>query len=264
MTVLNSSSISQRPVFVMSEPIPLSEAKLQHDELVETLKKHGAEVLQVPLVPNAFDSVFMKDTAVLLQVDNEWRAFMASPRHPERQREQSHRKKELQHLGFKIAAEAEVDFEGGDLALLADDRTALLGYGFRTDKAVTPQLSEFLNRKLVPIELTHPDLFHLDLVVATLHNGSVFACKDAMTDESWQSLKKLECIDKLVPVSLKDALNFCLNWVEVHSTVIMANDSKDLTQQLNSMGRIVDLAPLDHFHQRRGSAACLVAKIITT
>lgn len=251
-----------KPTFVLSEAIPRREYERQHDLLLEALIKHGADVLQVPLVPHAHDSVFMKDSAILLQVGDEWRALMAWPKHPERQKEQSHRRLELENLGFRIYGQSPVSLEGGDLELLSDGRTAFLGYGFRTEPEAAAIVSEFLNRKVILLELIDPDLFHLDLAVASLKDGTVFACREALSEESWKTLENLDCIKELIPVELEEARRFCLNWVEIEDVIIMAAHSPNISKKLDSLGWKVHYANLEEFHERRGSAACLVAKIM--
>jgi len=249
--------------FVLSEAIDEPGYIHQHDMLVDALRSHGATVLQVPLVPGAPDSVFMKDSAVLIRTGRgEHRALMAWPRHEGRQIEQAHREKSLREIGFAIGGMAEVDFEGGDVEQLADGETVLLGYGFRSKKEVAAQLGEFLNLRIVPLELADRELFHLDLAVGTLSDGSVFACKEALTIDAWKTLSSLNCIRDLITVSLKDADRFNLNWIEVNGKVLMTSPSSALREKIEKAGFEVHALQLDEFHARRGSAACLAAKVM--
>jgi hypothetical protein len=76
-------------------------ALAEHRELRRALIEAGAAVFEVPFVHGAFDSVFVKDNAVLAVTDEGPRAFMARPKCLERRVEQVARARALQSLGFE-------------------------------------------------------------------------------------------------------------------------------------------------------------------
>lgn len=233
----------------------------QHERFRHVLRKAGARVLEVPLVPDDLDSVFVKDSALLVDNGQERLAFMAHPRHHARRDEQYHRGHGLSDLGFRIVGEVAHYFEGGDLTLLPAKNKALVGYGQRTDYEALTEVEDFLGIEVVPLELTHKSFFHLDLACAVLSDGTAFACQDAFSEESWRRLTNLSDLKRLIPVSKRAAYNFGLNMVEVGDTIVLGDDVKEVIDQLEMMGKNVIVTPLDCFHKSSGSAACLSARV---
>ncbi|WP_413569996.1 dimethylarginine dimethylaminohydrolase family protein [Bdellovibrio sp. HCB117] len=233
----------------------------QHERFRHVLRKAGAQVLEVPLVPDDLDSVFVKDSALLIDNGRERMAFMAHPRHHERRDEQYHRGHGLRDLGFRIAGEAENYFEGGDLTLLPSRKKALVGYGQRTEYRAINEVEDFLGIETVPLELVSKRFFHLDLACAVLSDGTAFACREAFSEEAWERLSNLTELKRLIPASEKAAYNFGLNMVEVGNTIVLGDDVKEIIDQLEMMGKNVIVTPLDCFHKSSGSAACLSARV---
>jgi dimethylargininase len=71
MTIAITREISPRFVeceltHIERTPIDLEVARAQHRDYVETLRKLGCEVIQLPAEPDLPDSVFVEDTAVIL------------------------------------------------------------------------------------------------------------------------------------------------------------------------------------------------------
>lgn len=250
------------PAFVVNRLTDEStEALIQYQSLLETLKQAGADLLSIPPIPDHPSSRFIKDSAVLFHTRDQISALLSLPRHPARKSEQFQRREDFQTLGFTIAGQTHHSFEGGDLALFEDGKTALLGYGIYSDKAAADEVAQHIPRKIIPLQLTDKNLHHLDLALAVLSDSTVFACPEAFSPSSWWSLERLGRIRKLIPVSYEDARNFCLNWIEVDDTVIMTSPSREIESQLLSMKRKVVLCNLDKLLSRRGSAGCLVTKI---
>ena len=66
-------------------------AEGQHRTFVRTLERVGAQVELLPFVHGAFDSVFAKDNAVLVERDGTFAALLGQPRFAERTAEQAAR-----------------------------------------------------------------------------------------------------------------------------------------------------------------------------
>ena len=167
----------------------------------------------------------------------------------------------LKDLGFRIEGSAAHRFEGGDMVILPGGESALMGYGVRSEREAANELSDFLDIPVAPIELINPDLFHLDLVLAVLSDGTLFVCKDAMSAESWKMLSRHQSFKNMVIVSLEEAFDFALNWIEINDTVIMGRRVPRIIEQLERLGRKVKITRLEQFHRFNGGAACLVNKV---
>lgn len=236
----------------------------EHDRFKEALKFAGAEISQVPFVKGAYDCVFMKDNATLIQKNKSKFAFLGTPKTRERQREQKHRARALENLGVKVARQAKSYFEGGDLVVCSSHRIAFVGYGFRTDKSAAVELEHFLGFEVQPLELVDAHFYHLDTafnIVATPKGCVVLACKDAFTAKSWKLIKSHPKVVSVVEIPAKEAMLFGLNWVEVNHTIILGSNVPTVARALKKLGKHVVVTPLSQFQLAGGSAACLVAPV---
>lgn len=236
----------------------------EHDRFKEALKFAGAKISQVPFVQGAYDSVFMKDNALIIEKNKNKLAFLGTPKMRERQAEQIHRATALENLGVEVARQSKSFFEGGDLVVCAWHRLAFVGYGFRTDKAAAMELENFLGFEVQPLELVDPHFYHLDTVlniIATPNGCVVLTCKKAFTEKSWKLLKSLPKIERVVEIPPHEAMQFGLNWVEVKDTVIIGSNVPTIAHALKKLGKHVVVTPLTQFQLAGGSAACLVAPV---
>lgn len=234
--------------------VEVNKAKWQHAAFVHLLRSLGAQVTVLPFVHGAYDSVFAKDNAVV--VDE--RALLARPRHAERMAEQAARRQALEAVGITVTSAPETALEGGDVVVLPDVRGALLGHGFRTERAATDDLASFIDAPVTPIKLVDPRLYHLDMAVTVLSDGTAIVCEDALALGSRSALRR--AVRDVVPVSVEDALTFGVNLVQVGRDIVLGGRCPVVMKALEERGYRVHLPPLDQFHLAGGSAACLVAR----
>ena len=237
----------------------------QHRALVSLLEQVGARVSSVPFVHAAYDSVFIKDNALLVSAGiRDGRALLARPRFGERALEQGSRERALRARGFRISDGETAAFEGGDVVMLPFGQGALLGTGFRSDKSAAPALSRFLDTPVHVLELRSPHLYHLDTACAALADGIVAFCPDAFTATSVRWLERNVGRESLVRVRYADACSFALNIVEVGQHAILGGPSRSLEAKLRGRGWIVHVPDLAQFRHAGGSAACLVSRVHDT
>lgn len=232
----------------------------QHAAFVDRLVKLGAEVIEVPFVHGAFDSVFMKDAAVLVRSKGHDRALLATLAHAERAQEQAPRRASLQRLAFDVSERLATPLEGGDVVVLPDGG-ALLGHGFRSSVASTTGLERFLEAAVTPLRVVDPALYHLDMVVSVVDPHTVLVCRDALAPESFSALARRVGRDALVEIARTEAMSFALNAVVVNRDVILASPPERVARILGDRGFRVHATPLDQFHLAGGSAACLVNRV---
>lgn len=212
----------------------------------------------VPFVHGAFDSVFIKDNAVLVARDGTLRALLAHPCHTERRAEQGARRAVLEETGFRITPEPVAPLEGGDVVLRPRSAGAFLGYGMRSSKHAAAPLERFLDAPVVPLELCDPCLYHLDMALTALPDGTLLVCNEALTKSSL-ALVEASARGPVVRVAREDALGFGLNVVPVGEDVITAGRAPAVDALLVALGYRVHAVHLSEFHHAGGSAACLVA-----
>jgi len=234
----------------------------QHAAFVETLRAAGAVVEELPFVHGAFDSVFAKDSALVVQrPSGTVEALLAHPRHAERRAEQLARALALFDLGVHVTAPPRSTLEGGDIVVLPRARGAFLGHGFRSCETVRHELEAFLQREVTCLELCDPRLYHLDMVLSVLDDGTALVCEEALSPAAMRTLAGHPAITSLVRVPLEEALRFGVNLVQVGRTVVLAGDSPTVEAALNARGLRVARVVLDEFHLAGGSAACLSARV---
>lgn len=236
-------------------------ASAQHQAYRRALLEAGAELISLPFVHGAYDSVFAKDNAVLHSQRGRMRALLASPVHGERQQEQQARARVLDTLGFEVFSPPSAHFEGGDLAMLPRASGALLGYGQRSSARAAMMLEVFLGAPVTPLELRDPHLYHLDTALHVLSDGTVLACEEAFTAEALRTLVRTEGVHQVLRVPHEEALVFGLNLVEVGNTVLVGARAPRVMSLLRALGRQPVEVRLDQFHLAGGSAACLVSQV---
>jgi N-dimethylarginine dimethylaminohydrolase len=243
----------------------------QHTTFVDTLRRNACHLLHVPFIHGAYDSVFAKDAAVLIETgrigtdggeNTIRRALLASPRYDERRVEQSARACHLARHGFEVTMCLPTLLEGGDVVIAKHTRIALLGHGFRSSPRSADGLARFLGTDVVTLALRDPTLYHLDTALAVLDDGALVLCEEAFTREALRALSgcSWRCVKTVRP---EDARRFVLNVVDL-GNVVVSGSACDRTAELwRSLGRDVVVSPLDEFHCAGGSAACLLARVHT-
>ena len=232
----------------------------QHLRFVRLLERLGAQVTTLPFVHGAFDSVFAKDNAVVVGDADGVRALLGRARRDERRAERHGRARALASLGVAIDPGGAEPLEGGDVQLLADG-SALLGHGFRSSSSAAVPLSRFLGAPVVPLTLVDPRLYHLDMAVSVLRDGTALVCAEALAPASVDALARHPQVRDVVAVPLAEALAFGVNLVEVGDAVVTGADCPRIAEALRARGRTVHVTPLGEFQRAGGSAACLVAPV---
>lgn len=237
-------------------------AARQHEVFVRELERAGATVEAVPFVHGAFDSVFSKDNAVVVErAHGGLEALLARPRHAQRQIEQEARAASLGALGVCVAGVAEEPLEGGDIVMQPAGNGAFVGHGFRSARGAAYDLERFLDREVTGLELCDPRLYHLDMVLSVLDDGTALVCEEALTEAAFRRLVAHPAITSILRVPLHEALAFGVNLVQIGKTIVWGADAPATTRALTARGHRVRKVALDQFHLAGGSAACLVSRI---
>lgn len=237
-------------------------AARQHAQFLAALEAAGAELTELPFVHGAFDSVFVKDPALLLERGDRRCAVLARPRYHERARERAARAERLRRHGYElIAADDGPPWEGGDLVMTPSRETLFLGHGFRSTCYAARWLERAADVSVCPVELIDPSLYHLDMALAMLPDGTAVACADAISPRSLHAIERAAGVTGVVTVGRDAALAFGLNWVAVGDAIVCGARVPSIEALVTARGFRYIVAPLDQFHLAGGSAACLVAVV---
>ena len=241
--------------------VEFSLAAMQHAAFVAALEAAGVLTVRLPFIHGAYDSVFVKDPALLLTRLGRKYALLARPRHPERQRERLERARQYASHGFEICADHGPCWEGGDIVMLPSGDGMFLGHGWRSAREASAWLERHAGVPVWPLELCDPHLYHLDMALAILPDGTALVCPTALTPESLHALEQIRGRPRVIRVSRDIALGFGLNLVSVGNTIVSGAHHPSLQALVRTLGYRSLVVPLGEFHLAGGSAACLVASI---
>jgi phenylacetate-CoA ligase len=235
-------------------------AVAEHAAYIQALERAGAAIIMLPFVHGAYDSVFAKDSALLVERRGVRRALLARLRYPERQREQTARADYYERHGFEVVCEPTgPSWEGGDTVMLPHG--LLLGHGPRSGLDAARWLERHLDLPVTPLELCDSHLYHLDMALTTLPDGTAIVCESALTPAAMHALERTPGIRQIATVRREDALAFGLNLVPIGTTVLAGARVPAVERIVTARGYRYEVAPLDQFHHAGGSAACLVARL---
>jgi N-dimethylarginine dimethylaminohydrolase len=242
--------------------VDFAQAAEEHASLISAMRASGAMLLQLPFVHGAYDSVFVKDPALLLSSRGRYRAILARFRHSERRQERNARAACFAREGYTVVSDDHgPHWEGGDVVMLPSCQGLFLGHGFRSEYAATAWLERHAGVPVWPLELTDPRLYHLDMVLAMLPDGTALVCTAALTPASLRRLEQVRGVRRVIAVSRETALRFVLNLVVINDTVVLGSHDHHIEVLVRSLGYRCVVVPLRQFQLAGGSAACLVAAV---
>jgi len=239
--------------------IATPDAARQWDRLVETLQCAGdAAIVCMEPASGVPDLVFTANAALV----SNGLAIVSSFRHPERRREQNTYRSFLAKAGFATTYLQQAYFEGAGDALFDRVRPVLYaGYGWRSERSAAMQISETLGIRTVPLLLVDERFYHLDTCLCPLASGHVLAFMEAFSPHAQALLRRTIEPEFLIDVSVRDALDFACNAVELGDALILHGASSSLRDRLHDAGYRIFATDLSDFHRSGGSAKCLTLKL---
>ncbi|CAN5857146.1 hypothetical protein BH11MYX4_BH11MYX4_45730 [soil metagenome] len=145
--------------------------------------------------------------------------------------------------------------------MLPGGRGAFLGHGFRSQQRASDDVERFLDREVTCLELRDPRLYHLDMALSVLDDGTALLCDEALTQASCRAVEAHPDIHAIIHVPFDEALQFGVNLVQVADTIVWGAHALATTRALSERGYRVQHLALDQFHRAGGSAACLVSRV---
>jgi dimethylargininase len=175
-----------------AEPDPVAIAR-EHEALCELLEGAGAElVLAEAPTDDDPDAIYVYDPALILDEG----AVLLRPGKAGRRAEPAALAVDLEQAGLPVAAllDEPAFAEGGDLLRL-DERTLLVGLGYRTNQAGADALVEMTGLELVAFDLPHwhgeSEVMHLLSLLSPLADDLVVAYKPLLPVRLAQLLAEL-------------------------------------------------------------------------
>jgi len=166
-------------------------AQAQHDELCLQLKGAGAEVLAMPAAPGlTLDAVYAHDPSLA----TDYGVIIMNPGKPNRVLEAQRHREFYQSLGVPVLGELQAPgtSEAGDMVWL-DEKTLLVGHGYRTNASGIAQMRALLAPK--GVEVLSAPLPYGPGPSACLHLMSLISLLDeqtALVDLPWLAVETVE------------------------------------------------------------------------
>lgn len=218
-----------------------------------------AEIVFVEPQPGLPDMVFTANAGL----EHNGIVLLSNFFHQERQGEEQHFYRWFDEAGYTVLTiPRETPFEGEGDALFAVDGSRLwAAYGPRTQRSSHHFLSEAWKIEVVPLHLVDPRFYHLDTCFAPLEDGSVMYYPQAFDGASRERIEGYYAATKRIAVAEEDALRFACNVINIGSTVILNEISRELRTELIARGFHVVEVALSEFLKAGGAAKCLVMRL---
>lgn len=238
----------------------------EHQDLADLLKTFGAEVIVAQSIDGLVDSVYMHDPMIM----SPHGAILLRMAKPIRSDEPGHFRKTLEEIGVPILGElTEPAFaDGGDKAWL-DEKTLLIGHGYRTNQAGIDQIRSML--KPFGVDVFSFDLPHYEGPGAVLHLMSVLSPIDkdlAVVYEPLAPVRLLQFLTsrgiKWLTVSEKEMLTQGSNILAVAPRkVLLAAGNPEIEKKLLNAGVEVHIFNGENVAVKGdGGPTCLTAPLL--
>lgn len=235
------------------------DAQRQWDRLVEVLQLAAdVKVELIDPVPEAPDLVFTANAALITGE----LAILSSFRHPQRRREQAVYRSALTRLGFATTFLQQTYFEGSGETLFDRVRPLVFaGYGWRSERSATLQLSEMVDARVLSLHLVDERFYHLDTALCPLSSGHVMVYMDAFSEHAQRLLRRMIEPEYLIELTTEDALHLACNAVELDNAIVLYAASRPLRERLLAAGYRVFATDLSEFLRAGGGAKKLTLRL---
>ena len=227
---------------VSRDPIDLEAARVQHEAYESLLAELGCRVRSLPAEPDLPDSVFVEDTAVVLDEA----AVITRPGAASRRPETDSIARALQKDRELLFLEAPGTLDGGDVLLMG--KTLFVGLSSRSNQAGIEQLRELL----APfgyrvLETKVEGCLHLKTAATLCAPDTVLLNPDWLDSELFGAMRIIE-VDPQEP--------FAANVLLVNRTVVAASSFPRTRQRLEDAGLAVAALDLSELAKAEGAVTC--------
>jgi dimethylargininase len=223
-------------------PIDVDRASLQHLQYESALSHLGLAVLSLPEEPTLADSVFVEDTALVLDEC----AIITRPGADSRRAETSSIAKALSPYRRLFHVEAPARVDGGDL--LQVGRRIYLGLSMRSDTHAIEQLQHFLQPfgyRVQPVTVT--GCLHLKSAVTKIAEDTLLINPAWVDRSAFDGVKFVE-IDASEP--------YAANALRIGAAVIYPSSYPRTQQRLSSSGIRMITVEADELAKAEGGVTC--------
>ena len=227
---------------VSRDPIDVEAARAQHEAYETLLTRLGCRVRSLPAEPDLPDSVFVEDTAVVLDEA----AVITRPGAGTRRLETDSIARALQEDRELLCIEEPGTLDGGDVLLI--DKTLFVGLSSRSNASGIEQLREFL----APfgyrvLEAKVNGCLHLKTAATLCAPDTVLMNPEWLDPHLFGAMRIIE-VDPREP--------FAANVLLVNQTVVAASSFPRTRQRLEEAGLFVAALDLSELAKAEGAVTC--------
>jgi dimethylargininase len=226
-------------------PIDVAIARRQHRAYEECLASLGCSVRRLPGAPELPDSVFIEDTAVV--VDEV--AVIARPGAPSRRPEVPAVAAALEQYRPLVRIEAPGTLDGGDV--LQVGREVLVGCSGRTNADGIAQLRRMLGAHGYAVRAVRVHgCLHLKSAVTAVADDLLLA------NRQWLSADDLAALDVLDVLDVHPEEPFGANALRVGDAIVYAAELPRTRERLEARGLAVHAVPAGELAKAEGGVTC--------
>ncbi|HUP88579.1 MAG TPA: arginine deiminase family protein [Longimicrobiales bacterium] len=226
-------------------PINLAKARLEHKQYEAALESLGCTIMRLPELPEQPDSVFVEDTAVVLEEC----AVLARPGAASRRREVASMREALDPYRdiFEIVAPGTLD--GGDVLVLG--KRLFVGISTRTNVSGAHQLRDFTAPLGYTVTNAHVDnCLHLKSAVTALTNDLVIVNEFAVSADTFGTYYQAAIPDEL----------HAANVLAVGDTILCPADAPATIHMIEAAGFTV--IPVDNAELTKAEAGLTCCSVL--
>jgi len=225
-------------------------AMRQWQNLVDVYKLLGIEVETIDQKSDVPDMVFAVDQGIV-KGDT---VLLANFRHIQRRKERVYYREWFRNHGYRLRALSNVHFfEGGDARFFGDK--LFVGTGFRASASSCEELAQKLAIDVVPIEITSPDFYHLDMGFLPMDEQTAFYYPNAYSPSSQAVFA--EIVPNLLEFNEAAAYGMAANSVISGKDIITQCMEPEFTKALKNMGYKIHYVDVSEFNKSGGGIRCL-------
>jgi len=227
----------------------------------------GAMVETVPAVEGLPDLVFPANAAVVLDGKVLLARFLCA----ERQGEEAVFRTTFETLRAHGIVNEVVELpegvvqEGAGDAIWDNDRSFFwVGYGQRSSRNSVAVIENTFDQSTVALELASPQFYHLDTCFCPLNGGKVLYYPPAFTTEALATIRTHVAPEDRIEATDEEARAFCVNAVNIGSTIIMAKAPESLRRKLTAHEYTLNEVDLAPFILSGGASYCMTLRLDRT
>jgi N-dimethylarginine dimethylaminohydrolase len=175
-------------------------------------------------------------------------------RQPERQGETAVFEAWFRSQGWNEIYTPQHDFEGEGDALLWND-VLFAGHPWRSDITSHRGIAAYLDRRVVPLQLTDARFYHLDTAFTVVDAQTVALYPAAFTAQSVQAVRDI--VPSVIEASERDAEAYGLNALSDGRDIVLSDMATGLIAEYRSRGYAVWPTPIGEFRKSGGGVKCL-------